>query len=318
MNAVNLRRILAIMAVAMVFYFVIVVLSDIDDVGSAFRSFDWVYLMPVLILVLVNYLVRAERWHSYLHGIGLGVPRVRSFWLFLAGLSMSITPAKAGEALKALLLRMEKGAPLERGIAVVFAERMTDLTGVLILVGLGFFVFPYGLLPFSVVVALVVAILVILSVPRISGRFISFLKSRRPLNRVGAMAERALTDARSLLLGRNLVRGTALGVVAWGAECVAFYLILVACSSDIVLMECVFVYSFASVIGAISMMPGGMGTTEATMIGLLLVLSVSASTASFAVILVRACTLWFAVGLGIVMLMAYSRRSKQAEVEQQA
>jgi len=312
LKVMNIRRILGIMAVAMVFYFVIIVLSDIDEVADAFRLFDWVYLIPVMILIMANYLVRAERWHSFLQGIDLGIPRARSYWLFLAGLSMSITPAKAGEALKALLLRMERGAPFERGIAVVFAERMTDLTGVLFLVGIGFIVFPYGLLPFSIVVAVVVAILLTLSVPRTSERFVSFLKSRRLLKKLGTVVERALTDARNLLAGRNLAMGTSFGFIAWGAECVAFYLILVACSSDIGLMECVFVYSFASVVGAVSMMPGGMGTTEATMIALLLMLSVDASAASFAVILVRVCTLWFAVGLGIIMLMAYSKRSKVA------
>ena len=313
MKTMNLRRILAVTAIALVFYFVIIILSDIDEVSNAFRSFEWVYLVPVLLLVLMNYLVRAERWHSYLNCVSLGMPRVRSYWLFIAGLSMSITPAKAGEALKALLLRMEKGAPLERGIAVVFAERMTDLTGMLFLVGIGFIVFPYGLLPFALVVGTVAAILVVLSIPRISGRFVSSMKSRRLLRRFGAMAERALADARSLLAGRNLVKGTSLGFVAWGAECVAFYLILMACSSDVGLLECIFVYSFASVVGAISMMPGGMGTTEATMIGLLLMLSVSASTASFAVILVRVCTLWFAVGLGVAALLPYTRRTERTE-----
>ena len=39
-------------------------------------------------------------------------------------------------------------------------------------------------------------------------------------------------------------------------------------SAGIGLVECVFIYTFASVVGAISMLPGGMGTAEATMAGL--------------------------------------------------
>jgi uncharacterized protein (TIRG00374 family) len=297
----------------MVFYFVIVVLSDVEEVGNAFQSFEWIYLVPTLLLVVSNYLVRAERWHSYLGDINLSLPRRRSYQLFLAGLSMSITPAKAGEAMKALFLRIEKGAPLERGIAVVFAERMTDLTGIMFLVGIGFIAFPYGLLSFVVVLALVALVLVVLATPGLSLRLVEWLKSKRVFNKVGVMAERGLHDARSLLAGRSLIKGTALGLVAWSAECIAFYLILVGCSLDVGFLEAVFVYSFASVIGAISMMPGGMGTTEATMIGLLVLLSASASMASFVVILTRVCTLWFAVGLGLIFLVYYSKRPGQTE-----
>jgi len=61
------------------------------------------------------------------------------------------------------------------------------------------------------------------------------------------------------------------------------------------------------IIGAISMLPGGMGTTEATILGLLITLSITASTASFAIILTRICTLWFAVIIGLIFLGMYSR-----------
>jgi uncharacterized protein (TIRG00374 family) len=308
-----MRKAVAITAVAMVFYFVLVVLSDVEEVGNAFQSFEWIYLAPTLVLVVLNYLVRAERWHSFLGRIDLSLPRKRSYQLFMAGLSMSITPAKAGEAMKALFLRIEKESPLERGIAVVFAERMTDLTGIMFLVGIGFIAFPYGLLSFVAVLALVILVLVVLATPGLSHRLVGWLKSKRLFNRIGVMAESGLHDARSLLAGRSLVKGTVLGLVAWSAECVAFYCILVGCSLDIAILEAVFVYSFASVVGAVSLMPGGMGTTEATMIGLLVLLSASAPMASFVVILTRVCTLWFAVGLGLIFLVYYSKRSGQAD-----
>jgi uncharacterized protein (TIRG00374 family) len=297
---------------AIVFYFLMVVLSDIDGVAQAAETFDWVYVVPVLLLVMFNYLLRAERWHNYLRRVELGLPRRKSYWLFLSGLSMAITPGKAGEALKALFLKIEKNAPVERGFAVIFAERMSDMTGIIVLIAIGSFALPYGLVSCVAVVVLVALVLIVVSNERIGTRFVGWLKSKRRLSRIGGMAERSLKDARQLLTGRNLAEGTAFGAAAWAAECLAFYLIITGCSADVTILECVFIYAFSSVIGAVSLLPGGMGTTEATMIGLLVLLSVTASTASFVVILTRVCTLWFAVLLGIIALAAYSKRTPNA------
>lgn len=301
-------------AVAVAFYFVLVVISDFDEVGKAAGHFQWLYVLPVLLLVIGNYMVRSERWHSYLNKVGLGLPRKKSYWLFLSGLSMSITPAKAGEAVKALLLKIEKGAPIERGVAIVFAERMSDLTGMILLIGIGSFALAYGYVSFAVVILTVAVVLFALGSEKVSNGIVGFLRKRKRLMRLGDVLNGALKDARQLLTGRNLVEGTILGAIAWAAECIAFYLIARGCSMDVSILEAVFIYAFSSVIGAVSMLPGGMGTTEATMVGLLVALDVSASTASFAVILVRACTLWFAVLVGIVAMFAYTRGSAQARM----
>lgn len=309
------KSLLIVLPFAAIFYFAFVVLSDFDGVVEAFRAFEWLYLAPVIGLVLVNYIVRAERWHSYLVKLDLAMPRARSYWLFVSGLSMSITPAKAGEALKALLLKIETGAPLERGVAIVFAERMSDLTGILVLIAIGSFALSYGFISFLVIVVAVAAILVLVSSESVSARFVRWMKSVRRVAKVGWILENVLKDAKSLLTGRNLVEGTAFGAAAWACECAGFYLILVGCSIEIGLLEAVFIYAFSSVIGAVSMLPGGMGTTEATMAGLLILLSISAPLASFAVVLTRAATLWFAVALGVVFLTAYAKRTGEFHSE---
>ena len=306
-------KVVLAVAIAAVFYFILVILSDIDEVAKAAAQFEWLYVIPVLLLVLGNYLLRSERWHRYLHKVELGLPRRKSYWLFLAGLSMSITPVKAGETVKALLLKLEKGAPIERGIAVVFSERMTDMTGVIVLIGIGSLAVAYGLLSFALVIVLVGAILLILSSRKTSEKIVGWMSARKALARFGKMLDGALKDARQLLTGKNLVEGTVFGAVAWAAECIAFFLVLEGCSIDITRLEAVFIYAFSSVVGALSMLPGGMGTTEATMVGLLVLLDVSASAASFAVILTRVCTLWFAVAMGIAFMLAYTGKSTEAK-----
>jgi len=313
MKLFSWRRILLIMALAMVFYFCMIVLSDLDDVIEAARQFNWLYILPVIGLVVGNYLLRSERWHQYLRSIGLELPRKKSYWLFVSGLSMSITPLKAGEAVKSVLLKMENDSPLERGVAVVFSERMSDIIGMILLIAIGSIALSYGLLSFVIIVVIVSVILLIIQMERLRVRLTDWLRTMKRLARLGGVIDNACRDAKCMLSGRMLLLGTVLSVIAWAAECIAFFLIVAGSSAQISLLECTFIYAFSSVVGAVSMLPGGMGTTEATMVGLLAMLSVSVSAASFAVILTRVSTLWFAVAIGMLFLAIYARRAPPSE-----
>lgn len=287
-----------------------IVLSDADEFASASREFDWLYIFPVIALVTANYLIRAERWHRYLKKVGIGMSRKHSYRIFLAGLAMSVTPGKVGEALKGVLLKLEKNEPVERGVGLVFVERISDVIGVIALVAIGAIAFPYAVVSITIVVIAVAGIVAIVTSERLTGWLVNGLKRRRRLRKIGDALSLPLTDTRVLLRGTHLAEGTAFSIAAWTCEAAAFFLILKGVSEDIALLEALFIYSFSSVVGAISMLPGGMGTTEATMIGLLLVVGVASPTASFAVILTRVCTLWYAVGTGIVF-MALFRRSQE-------
>lgn len=315
MKMVSWRRALLFIVIAAAFYFVLIVLSDLDKVGEAASQFKWTYIVPAIALVTANYIVRAERWHIFLRSVGLPLPRRRSYWLFICGFAMLFTPGKVGEAVKALLLKVEKDAPIERGVAIVFAERVTDIVGLIVLIGVGSFAIAFGLVSFGVIVVLVAALLVILQSERVGTALASWLERRKRFSKLGGMLRVALADARQLLRGKNLLVGSSMAVLGWSLECLGFYLILRGCSVDVSVLEAIFIYTFSLVIGAISMLPGGMGTTEATMVGLLTTLETSASVASFAVILMRVSALWLGVSVGVVSLAIYSKGNMGAEGE---
>ena len=64
-----------------------------------------------------------------------------------------------------------------------------------------------------------------------------------------------------------------------------------------------FVYAFASLAGAVSMLPGGLGVAEGSLTGLLAGLGTPLPEAAAATLLVRAATLWLAVAIGVVTLL---------------
>jgi uncharacterized protein (TIRG00374 family) len=58
------------------------------------------------------------------------------------------------------------------------------------------------------------------------------------------------------------------------------------------------------------MLPGGIGGTEVSMIGIFKFMGISYTEGLPAVILIRLCTLWFAVAVGIVFMIIMLSRSK--------
>jgi uncharacterized protein (TIRG00374 family) len=105
-----------------------------------------------------------------------------------------------------------------------------------------------------------------------------------------------------------LLRGTGLGLLAWFSECLAFYVVLKGFGQESVdIVDATFIYSFATLFGAATLMPGGLGSTEGSMVGLLMYSGVLRPDAVGATLIVRLCTLWFAVGIGAYVLGRYRR-----------
>jgi len=99
-----------------------------------------------------------------------------------------------------------------------------------------------------------------------------------------------------------LLYGIALGLVAWGAEGMAFYYIMHVLGSDLSIPTALFIYAFSMLVGALSFLPGGLGGAEATMVALLMLNNIPQPQAVAATVLIRLATLWFAVALGVFAL----------------
>jgi uncharacterized protein (TIRG00374 family) len=101
---------------------------------------------------------------------------------------------------------------------------------------------------------------------------------------------------------------TALSAASWFCECLAAYACVRGLRLDVSLAETVVAFSVASLAGALSLLPGGLGVAETSLTGLLQGLGdVTKAGAAAATVLIRLATLWFAVALGLVAL-AYEER----------
>ncbi len=273
--------------------------GTIDEIGNMSIS----NLLAGLGLALSNYLLRFLRWAFYLKVLKIEAPVDISALVFLSGLAMSVTPGKAGELVKCYLLNSKTQVPVSRSAPVVVMERLTDVISVIIL-GLTGFV----LLPVPVIMVLAVALVV-------SVIGLMFALSRHALRLTGlpilSKWSELLRDSqegfKELAAPRVMVVGVAIGALAWFAEGLALWVILRGIGSEIDLVRALPIYAAATLVGAVTALPGGLVGTEGSMLAFLQQSGVTRAGASAGTVLIRLVTLWFAVLVGLLALLALRR-----------
>ncbi len=270
---------------------------------DALGRFRW-RLSPLIIgATLANYALRFLKWEYYLRCLSIPLPRRQSLLVFLTGFAMAITPGKFGEVLKAFLVRRLVGTELSRTASAVMAERLTDVGGLLLLSALGATALPHGGLVLGVVTVLLALAVGVLRSRRVAGALQQLLAGGSRLARLREPLRLFLGAGRTLLAPGALAFALALSALSWLFECLALYLVLDGLGAATSLRAATFVYAFASLAGALSMLPGGLGVAEGSLTALLVALGTPLPDAAAATVLIRAATLWFAVGLGAVTLM---------------
>lgn len=305
----NLRaKVILSLIFALVVILALAFYADLPQLLDAIGKFHWQFLPLALGVTLVNYLLRFVRWHYYLSVIDLRtLPRRDSFLIFFSGLSLTMTPGKVGELMKAFLLKERAGASVSATAPIIAAERLTDLLGVFFLAAIGLAFFPVGLTALALFLIAVVAFIIVVQQRTLAERVLQ-LAARLPLlGRFVPIARQLYASTYLLLRLRPLLIALALAIVAWFAECVAFFFVLIGLGqapSVLLLFHATFIYAAASLLGAISMLPGGLGATEGGMALLLQqIVSLPRDQAVAATLSVRLCTLWFAVLLGLIALL---------------
>lgn len=275
------------------------------------------WLMASLLgLSLVNYALRAGRWLMLSRVLELQVPHLSNALYYFSGYSLTATPGKAGEAIRLWLMKSGHGIAYSRSMPLMLADRALDIWAIMLLTLASFSGFQayrwHG-------VALLVLV-VLVSLPLVRPKMLE------PV--LLAAAGVAKRRARLLVLLRRVLRamdrlsnwktyGATLvpSVLGWWAEAFALYVILQHFGTEVSVANAVFVFSFSMIVGAISMLPGGLGSTEATMIILLTTLGVEMDVALVSTAIIRTTTFWFAVVIGLLLApsaMTTSRRAAKA------
>lgn len=309
------KKVLLSVVIGGILYLAFTIYADFNQVVNAFIQFNWFLLPVLLVLSFLNYLFRFFKWDYYLHIIKVKIKKVDSLSVFMSGLVMSVTPGKLGELLKSLLVKEITNVPISKTAPIILAERLTDFISLLILAIVGAFVFDFGGSISITISSFLIILIILISNKNLSIPLLNQLEKIRFLKKYLTSIHAAYESSYLLLKPLPLASMTFVSLLAWGFECLGYYLILMNFNVNFGLLWTSFSYGFSTIVGAISMLPGGLGITEGSLTFLLIQKNVSKDIAVTTTFIVRVVTLWFAVLVGIISVLFYQKRYGKITVE---
>lgn len=309
----NKKKILISVAFGALVFLGFSIYADFDNLIRTFGEFSWIYFPLILALSFGNYIIRYYKWEYYRKLLNIDLKPKASFLIFMATFVMSVTPGKMGELLKSYLVREENGTPISRSAPIILAERLTDFISVVLLCIAGAFVFNYGKGIIIGVGLFFLSGVMLISSRKLSMKVISYLEKVKLLSRFAHKFHEAYESIYTLVKIKPLIIATVVSAAAWFCECLGLYVILRVYSSishiNVSLMSAVFIYGFSTIVGSIAMLPGGLGVTEASLTGLMVLMKIPKDVSVASTFIIRVATLWFAVLIGVIAVYFYQKYS---------
>lgn len=270
----------------------------------------WDLILLAVGLSLGNYVMRIIRWRQYLARLGHRLPLGFVALTYLAGFAFTLSPGKVGEMVRARYY-MRSGVALADVAGAFFVERLMDLLAMIFLAALIVTAVPRYRAVIWVTSAVVAVVFVALR-SNLWGRLAQYVQTHprvpRLIARLSVRVADALEAARVLLSPSILAIGLLASLAAWGFEGVGFYWLAdIFAPSHVTVTAGVGIYAVAVLVGAVSFLPGGLGSTEAVMTAILSTQGYSVADALLVTITCRLVTLWLGVGVGWLAVLALGR-----------
>jgi glycosyltransferase 2 family protein len=260
------------------------------------------WLVAAVGLYALATLVRAERWHQILELAGVHAKRIDCYALTTVGyMGNNVLPARAGEALRVVLLAQRSDGSKRTLLGSVVAERMLDLIALITI----FVVTVYGVLSTSevlptdhplVVTGIGLGLLAAAAVAVWILRAHHIFERARDWLRPLADAPRALLNRWGLLL---LVGTFGL----WSLEATVYLAVARAIDLDFSVSGALSLVALTNFVAALPAAPGSIGTFDAAVAFGAKALGASGSAALSYVILLRFVLYVPITVFGLVMLV---------------
>lgn len=295
-------------------YLIMGIYADFGRLIISLEGFNWLFIPLMLIVVTISYFIRFLKWNFFLRHVGVHLKIKDNLFVFFSGLAMIITPAKAGEIWKGWLIKEINGESLNKTIPVVIVDRMTDVIGLVILSITGVIYYESSAYLIIIIMAIFISFVAIIRSERASERLIKLMEGQA--KKYGGDVRHMHQTFQKTIETKYLVGMSFLSMLAWFLECLALFLIINGFQQSLNILLSTFIFSFASLAGAVSMIPGGLGVAEATISGLLVFFGLNPSAAVGVAIVVRFGTLWYGAVLGFLVYLIFKKRILNQNIKQ--
>jgi glycosyltransferase 2 family protein len=304
------NRFLIIILLIVGFYTAFVISSDVSKISEYFLEIKVELLAIILILQLVSLSIRSYRQKIFLNHLGLKLSFISNFKIYLGSMSLIFTPGGSGTMIKSHFLKEHFGSSYSKFMPIALIERYHDLLAVntILFLSLIFYYNWASVLIVSISSILLVVIFVIIKnktlLMKIQKKFstIKFVNKFIPNSEFNESIE-LLSKSRIFSLG------WLIGISSWVVDATAVYFGFLAFNLDFEFLHTFQIYFTSLSYGAISLLPGGIGLTESSFLGLLTSNGLDYSISSSLVLFVRLTTIWFATVLGFIAMRFILRKN---------
>ena len=297
------NRIIWIVIASVGLYGVILFFSDFNIISKQISNFKYELLPLILLLVSISWTPLLVRWQILLKKNNINIPIKKSFLLFLSGMSMSITPGHVGELIKSQLIKTIYNIPRTKTAPIIFVEKFYDLTGAIIASIIGIIILGMDI---SIILILVSILIVIIFLVYYRPIF-EFILKRVTKTKFFSKYSENISDSYEIVRNSTTPQISSisfgLSILYWIIISIAVHFILLSFGIDSInILKTISIYSSSVVIGAISFIPGGLGITEGSLIGLFSLEGIDISLALILSVMIRILTMWYSVSIGFICL----------------
>ncbi len=282
-------------------YLAIILYGDIDDLSKTFQTLKIEFIPIILGTIFGSLCIKSIRQKIFLDEIGLNISIKKNLQLYIFGMSLVATPGGSGNIIKSEFLKQKYNFSRSKTVPIVLFERYHDLLGSILILSTVIalsFLLSASIILLGSIVLLVFLTLLIYKIELIK-KIQNKLKNIKILNKIIPNDE-FNESVKILSKPKIFTKGLLLSIPAWIVDAFGVYLIFLAFNQDFGFIITTEYYFTASLFGAISMIPGGLGITDGTLLALIQSNHIEDSVASAIVLLVRLCTIWFATSLGFL------------------
>jgi len=294
------------------FYLAIIAYSDFGAFSENLSKFKIEFLVLVIFLNSLVLLIKGHRQQILLESLGINIPRKINHLLYLAGLSMLITPGGAGQVIKSYFLKNKFGINISKSIPLVFIERLNDLIAIISV--LTFVVFINGVyelfVPLIILGILMIMIFTAFRIKKFYKKIELFLIRFSFFKKRIEGISKSYDGFQSTTTKLVVLKTYSLSLISWIIDAVSIYCIFLGFNLDFDIIYTTFVMFASLLLGFVTLLPSGLGVTELSFIGLLTNKGIEVSLATSIIIMIRLTSVWFSTIIGIITTKIFLKQKK--------
>jgi glycosyltransferase 2 family protein len=286
----------------------VVVFLDPAKVGSALEHFQLALIAPIVLLSVLVYILQGVRWHYLLIDVGTKLRLRDTILINLAGQTITaIVPL--GDLTRAAFASTADGTDFGTVAATVTVQELSYMLWLILAALPAILALGYGLaavIPVALGIALIV---IVLTVSPVFCRFHNLVAHIPFLNKLLPAIDELQQETSTLLHRGDALALSVLDAARVVVAVTTFWLVLQGLEPGRVgWWQAAFVLALATIGGAVSLIPGGVGANEASVAALLIFLGFPSGSAGAAAIIQRGLMTGLSLVLGFAAYALINKR----------